>query len=285
MGIASPTAPPGLLSKHGGVSRLLVTPGQRDWLDVNAVEIFMHRLASTFDGYRIVQFSDLHLDGKMMTPKRLAEAVAHINAQQPDLVAFTGDFITKSIAFREDDLIAALRGLAARDGKVAVMGNHDHSAAAGVIERVIAESGMINLNNAVHTIQRDGDCLHIAGVDSLVTHYARLDQVLQRLPDRGAAILLAHEPQFIDVSASTGRFALQLSGHTHGGQINIPLLTRRLVSSCSHRRLSGGQYIGGMLLYINRGLGTVALPFRFNCPPELTVFTLRAYSEMETNAS
>ncbi len=214
------------LTRNGALHRLLVTRATRDWLDVHAFQLYLYGLAPQFDGYRIVHFTDLHLDGVMMTRARLQELVARINEQQPDLIAFTGDFITHRVPFCPDDLIIPLRDLNARDAKLAVMGNHDHGARENVVEDVIRESGMINLNNAVYSIERDGEYLHVAGVDSLTRLHARLDLVLRDLPETGTAILLAHEPDFINVSAATRRFALQLSGHTHGGQIYIPRLTR-----------------------------------------------------------
>jgi predicted MPP superfamily phosphohydrolase len=266
-----------LLGRLGVVSRLLVTPFQRAWLDVHLIQLPMPGLTPSFDGYRIAQFSDLHLDGVMMTRKRLEALVEVINEQQPDLIVFTGDFVTKRVEFREEDLIVPLRKLVARDAKLAITGNHDYHVGAGVIERVIAESGMINLVNSVHTLQRGDDSLHIAGVGSLMRRRARLDLVLNRLPETGLAILLAHEPEFIDVSAATGRFILQLSGHTHGGQILIPALTRLLVFGYHMRYIRGAYRTADMLLYVNRGIGTVGLPLRLKSAPELTVFTLREW--------
>lgn len=264
------------------VSRLWVVPGQRVWLDISLLEIYIEGLAPAFDGYRIAHFGDVHFDGWMTTRRRLDDLVACINAQQPDLIAFTGDLVTHRTAFREPDLIAPLRALDARDGKVAVMGNHDHRAGTESLARVLDEGGFIDLNNAVHTIRRGADCLHVAGVDSLLRHRARLDLVLRQLPDDGTAILLAHEPSFADVSASTERFALQLSGHTHGGQIRIPLLTHALIAGYTRRPLSGVMSVGGMLLHVNRGIGTVGVPLRFNCRPELSVITLRSYTAAKT---
>ena len=260
------------------VSRLWVVPGQSMWLDISLLEIYIEGLAPAFDGYRIAHFSDVHFDGLMTTRRRLDDLVACINAQQPDLITFTGDLVTHRTAFRETDLIAPLRALEARDGKVAVMGNHDHRAGTEILARVLDEGGFIDLNNAVHTIRRGADCLHVAGVDSLLRHRARLDLVLRQLPDDGTAILLAHEPTFADVSASTERFALQLSGHTHGGQIRIPMLTHLFVAGYSGRRLSGTMLVDRMLLYINRGIGTTGVSLRVNCPPELTVITLKAWN-------
>lgn len=104
----------------------------------------------------------------------------------------------------------------------------------------------------------------------------QLGAVLDGLPGGGAAILLAHEPDFADVSAATGRFDLQLSGHTHGGQVGIPILRRPILPAFSQRYVSGLHRVGGMTLYVNRGLGFVHLRLRFLCRPEITVLTLRS---------
>lgn len=244
------------------------------WLDVHAVAVGLPGLDPAFAGYRIALFSDLHFDGITTTRAHLADLVAAINALQPDLIAFTGDFVTGHMDFAEADLVAALRALRAPDGVVAVFGNHDHFVEIERLRRVLAASGLIDLNNAVHTLRRDGACLYLAGVDSTQHHFDRLDRVLAALPAAGTALLLAHEPAFAAVSAATGRFALQLSGHTHGGQLRLPLLTRLLLPRSKTRFLGGLTQVGEMAVYVNRGIGVVAAPLRINCPPELTLLTL-----------
>jgi predicted MPP superfamily phosphohydrolase len=243
--------------------------------EVRHVTLALRHLAPEFDGYRIVQLSDLHLDG-VMTRERLMQAVELANAQSPDFVAVTGDFVSGHVAVAADDLVIPLRALTARDAKAGVMGNHDQSEHALLMPHVLKESGLINLNNAVHTVKRGETSLHIAGVDSLHRRRARLDVVLKQLPEDGAAILLAHEPDFADVSAATRRFDLQLSGHTHGGQVRLPLLSRFGLPQYGKRYVMGLYLVSGMMLYVNRGLGTTSMPIRFNCRPEITVITLRA---------
>src|SRR5579862_1475938 len=105
------------------------------WLEVREIDFDVAGLDPSFDGYRIAQFSDLHLDGRLTTPARLRDLIAIINEQKADLIAFTGDFVTRSVSFRLADLIPPLRDLSAPDGKVAIMGNHDHLANTGLIRR------------------------------------------------------------------------------------------------------------------------------------------------------
>ena len=161
---------------------------------------------------------------------------------------------------------------------VAVLGNHDYWGILGhrQIRYVIKAGGLIDLNNDVHTLERDGALLHLAGVDSAREHMARPDIVLGKLPREGAAILLAHEPDFADVTARTGRFDLQLSGHSHGGQVVVPLYGPPHLPPMGKKYHTGRYRIGNLVLYTNRGLGVVGLPVRFFCRPEITVITLRS---------
>lgn len=247
-----------------------VEPG---WVDVTTIPLRLPRLAPEFDGYRMVQISDIHMDG-WMTYTRLAGVVELVNRLEPDLVAITGDFVTYAPARFANDLIAALSALAPRDAVVAVLGNHDHWTDPEVIRGAIRGSGILNLSNAVHTLRRGEAMLHIAGVDDVWEHQARLDLVLAGLPATGAAILLAHEPDFADVSAATGRFDLQVSGHSHGGQVILPLRGPIVLPRYARKYPVGLYKIGEMIQYTNRGLGMIPPRLRFNCRPEVTIFTL-----------
>ncbi len=245
------------------------------WLEIQPVTLTLPRLAPAFDGYRVVQFSDIHMSS-WMTRARLAEVVGVVNAQGADLIAMTGDFVSNLSDEIAQDLIAVLGTLRAPDGAVAVLGNHDHWNDAGAIHRVIKESGMVDLTNTVHTLDRGSVPLHLAGVDDIWEKHDRLDEVLPQLPQDGAAILLAHEPDFADTSAATGRFDLQLSGHSHGGQVIMPLVGPLHLPYLGQKYPLGRYQVGTMLQYTNRGVGMIQPRVRFNCRPEITVFTLRA---------
>ncbi len=263
----------GMVAGSGGWEYMTaVEPG---WLDVQPVTLTLPRLAPAFDGYRVVQFSDIHMSS-WMTRARLAEVVGVVNAQGADLIAMTGDFVSNLSDEIAQDLIAVLGTLRAPDGAVAVLGNHDHWNDADVIHRVIKESGMVDLTNTVHTLQRGSTPLHLAGVDDIWEKHDRLDDVLTRLPQEGAAILLAHEPDFADTSAATGRFDLQLSGHSHGGQVIMPLVGPIHLPYLGQKYPLGRYQVGTMIQYTNRGVGMIQPRVRFNCRPEITVFTLRA---------
>ena len=244
-------------------------------LEVVRPELTLPRLAAAFDGYRIVQIGDLHLDD-WSKPERLDRIAEMVNEERPDLVVVTGDFASYS-ARRLDtgSLVGALRRLSAPDGVLAILGNHDYLTDVKLIRRCIREAGLTELINEVVTLERGGSELHVAGIDDVMEGRSRLDLVLGELPEEGAAVLLAHEPDFADVAAATGRFDLQLSGHSHGGQVRVPLLGRAVLPPFSQRYTRGLHRVGGMLLYTNRGLGTVHARLRFGCRPEITALTLR----------
>lgn len=246
-----------------------------DWIETKLVPLTLPRLAPAFDGYRIVQISDLHL-GDWLTPARLVDVVRRVNALRADLVAMTGDFVTVHAVANAPDLVEALRHLRARDGVVAILGNHDHWSNAAAIYEVIRACGARDLNNATLTLERDGALLHITGVDDIWAGANRLDVALAKVPREGAAVLLAHEPDFADASAATGRFDLQISGHSHGGQIVAPFYGPLHLPHFARKYPLGLYRVGGMWQYTNRGIGMLRPWVRFNCRPEITVFGLRA---------
>jgi hypothetical protein len=249
------------------------------WVAVRQLELTLPRLGPEFDGYRIVQMSDIHMD-RWMTPERLAKIVGLVNEQKPDLVAATGDFIIcsplSSTAHLAPLLAKSLSGLRAPDGVMAVLGNHDHRAGAERVRPHLREAGIVELTNEVRTFRRGPSELHVAGVDSMYMGRDRLGAVLDGLPDEGAVVLLAHEPAFALSSSATGRFDLQLSGHSHGGQVRLPLLGALLYPRHSRPYSDGLYETRGMHAYTNRGLGTVLSHLRANCRPEISVLTLRS---------
>jgi len=244
-------------------------------VEVISLTVTLPRLAPEFDGYRLVQIGDFHLDD-WTRPGRLNRIVEMVNEQRPDLVAIMGDFASYSTRHLDAGLlVGALRRLSAHDGVLAILGNHDYLTNVDLVRRCLREGGVTELLNEVHTLRRGESELHVAGIDDIMEGKSRLDLVLRRLPEDGAAILLAHEPDFADVATATGRFDLQLSGHSHGGQVCVPLLTRLILPPFSQRYPRGLQKVGGMALYTNRGLGTVHARLRFLCRPEITHITLR----------
>lgn len=245
------------------------------WVEVVRRGLTLPRLAPAFDGYRVVQLGDIHLDD-WAKPARLARIAERVNAERPDLIVVTGDFASYSAGRLDaETLVGALRRLSAPDGVLAILGNHDYLTDVKLIRHCIKEAGLTELLNGVKTLRRGEAELHVAGMDDVMEGRGRLDLVLEKLPGDGAAVLLAHEPDFADVASATGRFDLQLSGHSHGGQVRFPVLRRAILPPFSQRYVRGLHEVGGTLLYVNRGLGTVHARLRFGCRPEITALTLR----------
>ncbi|MGZ4930914.1 MAG: metallophosphoesterase [Halobacteriota archaeon] len=241
--------------------------------EVERVTVAMPGLDPAFDGYRIASIADIHL-GQWLTAERLEGVIDIVNEQRPDLVAFMGDFFSYEVDRFADDMAHALGKLSPVDGCVAVLGNHDHWVGPAKVRAILRRAHVIELRNDVHTIRKGGGMLSVAGVDSVMAHADRLERVLTKLPPSGPAILLAHEPDFADVSATTGRFNLQISGHSHGGQFIIPGIGT-LIRGPHARKYPHGRYqVGDMVHYTSRGIGTNVFWLRINCPPEITIFTL-----------
>jgi hypothetical protein len=246
-----------------------------EWIEITRLRLALPGLPGAFRGYRVAHLSDIHMD-RWMTGERLAGIVSLVNAQWPDLVALTGDYVTHG--HRRDrlyrDLATGLGALRTRDGVVAVLGNHDHWLDAAFARRALRGAGAIELGNRAHVLRRGDAMFYVGGVDDYWTAHARLDDVLDQVPAGSAAILLAHEPDFADLSAPSGRFALQLSGHSHGGQVRLPLLGPPILPPYGRKYPMGLYRVGRMWLYTNRGVGMLSPRVRLNCRPEITVYTL-----------
>jgi predicted MPP superfamily phosphohydrolase len=218
--------------------------------------------------------------GGWMNSERLQHAVDLIIAEKPDLLLVTGDFLIGHIFDENPEghlqtLLGILTPLAKSIPSFGVLGNHDYWANADAIREMLQQSGVIDLTNSAFTISRGSEKLHICGVDDIWEGVVRLDKVVSQLPNEGSAILLAHEPDFADESAATRRFDLQVSGHSHGGQVVIPFYGAPILPYLGQKYYSGLYKVGDMLQYTNRGLGMIDPPVRFNCPPEITILTLK----------
>lgn len=253
------------------------------WFEITRHQFRFARHSEAFHGYRLVHITDIHVDDVFMTAERLAGFVQTINRLNADIVVITGDFVT-SYQPNYMQTLARLSELQAKDGVFGVLGNHDHFAGAEWARECLQAAHVQELNNATHTIQRGEEMLHLVGLDDLwptnegepaplETHLPRLAQLADSLPEEGTAILLVHEPDIADVAASTQRFDLQLSGHSHGGQVRIPFygLLSSILPPLARRYPRGLYEVEKMSLYTNRGLGA---PIRFNNMPEVAVIDL-----------
>lgn len=253
------------------------------------LEVPLARLPEAWDGFRIAQVSDIHYD-EYFSAMPLRKGIDIVNRLQPDLVVLTGDFVTAPMHLRrrhnsaQERTAAAkviepcaqlLAGLRASSGVLAVHGNHDAGTDPAHITTVLQSHGIPVLSNRSIALDRQGNRLWLCGVDDVLDGKADLALALRGIPPDEPVILLAHEPDWAD---HVVRYPvdLQLSGHSHGGQIRIPLIGAPYLPELGRKYPWGLRHIGPLTLYTNVGIGTIRIPMRFNCPPEITLITLRA---------
>jgi predicted MPP superfamily phosphohydrolase len=240
---------------------------------VNHHDVSIAGLPASFDGYRIAQISDLHC-GPFASGARVDRWVARVNELDADLVAVTGDLIASGSAF-VPVVAASLGKLRGRDGVYACMGNHDYFTDGEEMVRALERAGLDVLRNRGVELRRAEETLYLAGVDDTWTHRNDLTRALAERPPGTPAVLLAHDPALFP-EAAAHRVDLTLSGHTHGGQIGVPFLTKRFNLARLMTPFTTGIYRdGSSILYVNRGLGATGLPVRLAVPPEIAVITLR----------
>jgi predicted MPP superfamily phosphohydrolase len=247
-------------------------------VEITYQRIAIEKLPAEFHGFRIVQLSDIH-HSPFLDEERINEAVRMANNLRPDLTVLTGDYISHS-----RDYIAgcarALGRLSAAHGVFAVLGNHDHWTDGNMMHEALAEQGIRVLCNESTRIEKQSAHIRLAGVDDMMVRLDDLPKALEETTNEEARILLSHNPAIIREAARAG-VDLVLSGHTHGGQINWRLLigrkdkkTARWLRRPSRRLTRGHAQLGATQLYVNRGLGTVVVPLRYGCPPEITLFEI-----------
>ncbi len=237
------------------------------------VPIDIASLGSGLEGLRIVQLSDVHI-GQTLGRRFLERTVARVNALDPDIVAITGDLIDGQVAALKDDL-APLAGLKAKLGVFFVTGNHEYYHGGPAWEAEVRRLGLTVLHNEHRVLERDGDRLVIAGVtDHDAGHFgaaqaSRPDLAFAGAPEGIPRILLAHQPR--SARAATGlKVDLQLSGHTHGGQMFPWMFFVRLQQPV----ISGLRQVGEVRVYTSRGTGYWGPPKRFGAPSEITLLRL-----------
>jgi predicted MPP superfamily phosphohydrolase len=253
----------------GSVYTTLIEP---QWLSVERIEVPLARLPRDLDGFTIAQLSDLHL-GPYVGADEIRAAVAATNQLQPDAIVLTGDYVTRE-ADRMDECANELRALSAASGVFSVLGNHDYWSGPEHITRALESNSIsVLINNAV-PIERAGARLWIAGVDDVWERRADLDSALRLVPSTELTILLAHEPDYAEL-AKHHAIDLQLSGHSHGGQVRLPHWGAPILPYLGKQFPIGLKQADSMWVYTNRGIGVVSPPVRFNCRPEITLLTLR----------
>jgi predicted MPP superfamily phosphohydrolase len=241
-------------------------------LTVEHQQIHLQRLPPEFDGFRIVQLSDIH-HSSFTSREQIERAVATANRLQPDIIALTGDYVSKERGYAAPcaELLGNLR---ARRGVYAVLGNHDHWTDAALITDLFRAEGITVLVNQGMRFEKNGSAFWLAGVDDTMVGLEDLPLALAGSSAAEFKLLLAHNPIILRRAARAG-VDLVLSGHTHGGQVS--LRAERNVTDRPRRRiLKGLAHDGETQIYVTRGLGTVVLPVRFGCPPEVSLLELRS---------
>jgi predicted MPP superfamily phosphohydrolase len=228
-------------------------------------------LPESFDGFRILHLTDLHIDGVDGLAEIVAERIARLHA---DLCVMTGDYRYKiegpcdAVYPRMQTILSCVQ---THHGVAAVLGNHDESDMVGELENL----GVRMLVNGAVEIRRGAACVWVVGVDDPHRYGCdNLDGALERVPRDAFKILLAHSPEIFEEAAAAG-VHLYLCGHTHAGQIRLPVIGGILTNAdCPRSYTQGVWQHGSMLGYTSAGVGCVRLPVRYNCPPEIAMIEL-----------
>jgi uncharacterized protein len=272
---ANPERIPGIHSDRPEIIRLKQRRSffHNDAYDIEVThhEVYIDDLASTFDGYRIAFLTDTHV-ASFIRRSFYDEIVARTNRFDPDLILLGGDFVTwrRHIPLMTEVLLTDLR---ARDGMLAVLGNHDYWASGDEVRNAMIAYGVEFVINRSHTIRRNGAELPVVGIDEIYRGEPDVAAALAEVKP-GPRIGLTHHPDAIDILGGQ-RIDLLVCGHTHGGQIRFPFFGAIVVPSMHESRYAQGFHrVGSVLMYVSRGVGAIP-PVRILCRPEVATFTLR----------
>ncbi|MGH7753866.1 MAG: metallophosphoesterase, partial [Gemmatimonadales bacterium] len=252
-------------------------------LEVPEIPIPVRDLPGAFEGYRIALVTDLHR-GPGVPAWWLMAVADRATDLAPDLIVLGGDFVSHSRRDL-DDLPEILRRFRARDGVVAVLGNHDHWIGAAAVRWILEAAGVDELWNSARVLRRDGGGLAIAGVGDFTHDAILLDQALAGLEPQVPRVVVSHNPDLAGYLPPGLRVDVMLSGHTHGGHVRFPWFGPLTVPSQFGRRfLAGRVRVGETELVVSRGVGSAAVPRAWN-PPELPIIRLTRSSGVRPRAS
>jgi predicted MPP superfamily phosphohydrolase len=246
---------------------------ERSLVQVNNYRIPVPRLPPAFEGFTIVQLTDLHY-GPLVSYRQLQRVVERANAIPRDITVCTGDYVQELNKCREIDKIWPLLGtLHAPKGVFSVLGNHDHWADTGRSLYWLDKTGQ-DLRRQTRKFERNGQALWIAGAGDYLMDRFSIDALAKPIPENDCRIVLAHNPDSAD-SIYDAPPDLMISGHTHGGQINIPFIGTPILP-VNNKNYSSGlkKSVRGFPVFISRGIGWANYPVRFNCYPEIAVLHL-----------
>ncbi|MGP4068289.1 metallophosphoesterase [Halobacillus sp. B29] len=248
-----------------------------DLLTVKKFSINHSKIPKSFHNVDILQFSDTHI-GFHYDLNKFEQLVETINQRKPDLILFTGDLVDEPQTYSfTDRLPALLNRLEAPLGKYWIYGNHDHGGyGTEKIYEVMSRGGFTLLQNEHTSIQKDGEAFTLAGLDDVMLGRPDIEETLAQHNENSFTLFLAHEPDIADQVQRYG-VDVQLSGHSHGGQVQLPIYGYLVTPPLAEKYVEGHYRLpDGMDLFVSRGLGTTRMPYRFLCRPELSIFRLKS---------
>jgi predicted MPP superfamily phosphohydrolase len=266
-------------------------------LVVNPQELKISKLNPALDGLKIVAISDVHGGSNAVDEARLRTIVEIVNAQQADLIVLLGDYVSQTggpgpnggrpLKMPVETIAANLAGMKANHGVYAVLGNHDGWYGNAEVANALSSAGVTVLNGEVAVIERNGARLRILGLrDHLQIrtwegYSADARQLLAPTEGTGDVLVLQHSPDVAPIITGDHSISrdlkLMLAGHTHGGQVWLPILGHPIVPSSYGQKFAAGHAReNGLDVFVTTGIGTSLLPFRFLVPPEIAVLTLRS---------
>lgn len=229
------------------------------------------------DPIKIIHFSDTHI-GYTYSLKQLKELVTTMNAEHPDIICFTGDLIDNPQTYSNFNEVADILSLLhAPYGKYWVYGNHDHGGyGTDVIKQTMDLAHFTLLRNESDTIIKNNSKIHLAGLDDAILGKPSIEEALAHTDSKTFTCLLVHEPDVADI-AKNHPVDIQLSGHSHGGQIRLPFIGSIITPILARKYVDGLYKLNRhqMHVFVSRGIGTTRLPFRFLCKPEINVYTIQ----------
>lgn len=251
-----------------------IEPG---WVVTRETRVPIARWPEDIGPLRIAALADLHTGSPHITVEKVREIVTSVNAERPDLIVLLGDYVIHGVAGGRfvpiEETAAALRDLHAPLGVFAVLGNHDWWYDGRRCARALEAVGIRVLEDASAEVTVRGHPLWIAGVSDAMTRAAAIGRALAPVPEGAPVIVLTHNPDvFVRMPP---RVLLTLAGHTHGGQVNLPVLGRLIVPSHYGERYAIGHVREeDRDLFVSPGIGTSIIPVRFRVPPEISLLTV-----------
>lgn len=240
-------------------------------LTIEEVTIYLDRLPKELDGFRIVHLSDIH-HSPFTSLEHITRAVEISNSLKPDMFILTGDYVSHETEYIAP-MAEVMGTLVSEFGTYACLGNHDHWTDAELVTYFLRREGITVLNNQGFRFPANGASFWLCGVDDLTAGRTDLRAALRGSRRDEMKLLLAHNPKILARAARAG-VDLMLAGHTHGGQVRLRPTNEGLIMP-RNRRISGLHQRKQTQVYITRGIGTVVLPVRYQCPPEISLLQLR----------